>query len=81
MRVGYARVSTKEQSVAMQVDALRAAGCDRVYEEVASGARADRPVLEDLLAHLRGGDVADRCGRTLSGSWTGWGAASNTWSR
>jgi DNA invertase Pin-like site-specific DNA recombinase len=79
MRVGYARVSTKEQSVAMQVDALRAAGCDRVYEEVASGARADRPVLEDLLAHLRAGDVADRSGRTSSGNSTGWGAASSIW--
>jgi DNA invertase Pin-like site-specific DNA recombinase len=70
MRVGYALVSTKEQSVARQVDALRAAGCERVYEEVASGARADRPVLEDLLAHLRGGDVLviwklDRLGRSL----------------
>lgn len=81
MRVGYARVSTKEQSVAMQVDALRAAGCERVYEEVASGARADRPVLEDLLRHLRAGDVADRSGRTSSGSLTGWAAASSTWSR
>ena len=36
MRVGYARVSTKDQSVAMQVDALMAAGCERIYEEVVS---------------------------------------------
>jgi len=70
MKIGYARVSTKDQSLALQLDALREAGCDEVYTEVASGVRAERPVLAELLRHLRGGDVLvvwklDRLGRSL----------------
>jgi DNA invertase Pin-like site-specific DNA recombinase len=70
MRIGYARVSTKEQSFDLQVDALRAAGCEKVYQEVVSGARADRPVLDSLFRELRPGDVLvtwklDRLGRSL----------------
>jgi DNA invertase Pin-like site-specific DNA recombinase len=71
MHVGYARVSTKDQTVDLQVDALTQAGCTKVYTEVISGARAERPVLEQLLETLRAGDVLviwklDRLGRSLT---------------
>lgn len=70
MQIGYARVSTREQSVDLQVDALRKAGCEKVLQEVVSGAKAERPVLDALLADLRRGDVLviwklDRLGRSL----------------
>jgi DNA invertase Pin-like site-specific DNA recombinase len=68
--LGYARVSTTEQQPQLQVDALERAGCYRVFTETASGARADRPVLEQLLDQLRPGDTLvvwklDRLGRSL----------------
>jgi predicted site-specific integrase-resolvase len=47
--LGYARVSTTDQQPHLQVDALTAAGCYRVFTETASGARADRPTLEEVL--------------------------------
>src|SRR6266700_5386130 len=70
MKVGYARVSTRDQHLALQLDALRKAGCRQIYEEVVSRARAERPVLQQTLAHLREGDVLmiwklDRLGRSL----------------
>jgi DNA invertase Pin-like site-specific DNA recombinase len=70
MQIGYARVSTKEQSFDLQVDALRRAGCAKVFQEVVSGAKAERPVLEALLSNMRPGDVLviwklDRLGRSL----------------
>lgn len=70
MKIGYARVSTKEQSFDLQVDALRKAGCKKVYKEIVSGARAERQVLNDLLQNIRSGDVLviwklDRLGRSL----------------
>ena len=70
MQLGYARVSTWDQQLALQVDALRQAGCTTMYEEVLSGAMVERPVLQDLLAQLRAGDVLmiwklDRLGRSL----------------
>lgn len=70
MRVGYARVSTKDQNLDSQVDALREAGCEEVFTEVASGAKTARPILDDVLSRLRAGDVLviwklDRLGRSL----------------
>lgn len=70
MRIGYARVSTKAQSLQSQIDALKQAACEKVYSEVASGAKTQRPVLDELLSHLRQGDVLviyklDRLGRSL----------------
>src|SRR4051794_27924910 len=57
MLVGYARVSTREQNHALQLDALRAAGCERFYTEKASGAQRDRPELRAALDYARGGDT------------------------
>jgi len=68
--LGYARVSTTDQHPQLQVDALEAVGCYRVFTETASGARADRPTLAQLLDQLRPGDTLvvwklDRLGRSL----------------
>ena len=68
--IGYARVSTAEQDSALQTDALHKAGCARVFEDTASGAKTDRPGLADALAYLRDGDVLvvwrlDRLGRSM----------------
>ncbi len=57
MLIGYARVSTDDQDTAVQVAALKAAGCERIYREKASGGRWDRPELHRLLEQLREGDV------------------------
>ena len=54
---GYARVSTKDQSLASQDAQLRAAGCTKIYAEKISGARSDRPELAKLLKRLDQGDV------------------------
>lgn len=56
MRFGYARVSTEEQRLDRQVDSLEKAGCERIFLEKASGAKAGRPELEKLLSALRDGD-------------------------
>lgn len=60
MKLGYARVSTKSQgeSLEEQRRTLTHTGCDRVFSDVASGARAERPGLADLIDHARTGDVA-----------------------
>jgi DNA invertase Pin-like site-specific DNA recombinase len=70
MQIGYARVSTDDQDTAAQAVALKAAGCERIYREKASGGRWDRPELHRLLEQLRKGDVLvvwklDRLSRSL----------------
>ena len=57
MIYGYARVSSEGQSLDAQVEELRAGGCERIFQETASGARRDRQQLKKALAALKGGDV------------------------
>jgi DNA invertase Pin-like site-specific DNA recombinase len=57
MLIGYARVSTRDQTPALQIDALQAAGCEKLFEETASGAQRDRPQLAAALDYLREGDT------------------------
>ena len=57
MLVGYARVSTLDQNPSLQIDALREAGCEKIFVEKTSGARKDRPQLKATLKYLRDGDT------------------------
>lgn len=70
MLIGYARVSTQDQELALQHDELTQAGCKKIYSETMSGARGDRPQLELARQALRAGDVLvvwklDRLGRSV----------------
>src|SRR5215216_3990306 len=72
MLIGYARVSTDEENLNLQIDALEKAGCDKdkIFTDQVSGTKARRPGLEDALSHLRSGDTLvvwrlDRLGRSL----------------
>ena len=70
MLIGYARISTDDQNLALQRDALAAAGCEKIYEDRISGARAERPGLALALEVARAGDTLvvwrlDRLGRSL----------------
>ena len=71
MKIGYARVSTDEQTTDPQIDALRGHGCETIYSENASGKNTDRHELENCLKALRAGDTLtvwrlDRLGRSLA---------------
>jgi DNA invertase Pin-like site-specific DNA recombinase len=70
MLVGYARISTDEQTLDLQMDALHESGCERFFHDVASGTQSDRPGLKEATAFLRDGDTLvvwrlDRLGRSL----------------
>lgn len=70
MLIGYARVSTPDQKLDLQQDALQQAGCERVFTDVASGSKTERPGLAEALAYARAGDTLvvwklDRYGRSL----------------
>ena len=70
MLIGYARVSTHDQTLDLQLDALRKAGCEQLFTDTVSGGGAERPGLEDAYSHLRKGDILvvwrlDRLGRSL----------------
>lgn len=68
--IGYVRISTGEQDTALQLDALNKAGCEKIFEDHASGVRTDRPGLAQALAYAREGDTIivwklDRLGRSM----------------
>lgn len=70
MKVGYVRISTQEQSDDFQIDALKNAGCEKIFSDQISGAKADRPGLKEALEYVRPGDSLvvwrlDRFGRNL----------------
>ena len=70
MIIGYARVSTRDQNLDLQIEALKKAGCERIFKEKISGATKERPELDALLSQLREGDTVvvwklDRLGRSL----------------
>src|SRR3712207_342408 len=70
MLIGYARVSTTDQTLALQQDALNKAGCDKIFTDTISGTKAERPGLEKALHFIRPGDTLvvwrlDRLGRSL----------------
>lgn len=71
MKIGYARVSTLDQNLDLQINALRSAGCELVFQEKISGTKTERPELAKLLQQLRSGDQVvvwklDRLGRSLA---------------
>ena len=71
MRIGYVRVSKQEQHEALQIDALKEAGCDKWFVDKMTGSKAERKGLNEALAYLRPGDTfvvwkLDRAGRSLT---------------
>ena len=71
MLIGYARVSTQDQTLNLQKDALEKAGCTKIFTDIASGSKQDRKGLEEALSHIREGDTLvvwrlDRLGRSIT---------------
>jgi DNA invertase Pin-like site-specific DNA recombinase len=77
MLIGYARVSTQDQTLDLQTDALTRAGCDKIFTDTASGAKIERPGLAEAISHLRSGDtlVVWRLDRLVAG----WSSRSFKW--
>ena len=72
LSIGYARVSTDDQNLALQLDALKKTGCSRVFTDKVGGAKLAKPGLTEALSHLRAGDALvvwklDRLGRSVKG--------------
>lgn len=70
MFIGYARISTKDQNLDLQIDGLKNSGCEKIYFDVSSGSKSSRPQLDDMVKNIRKGDVIviyklDRLGRSL----------------
>lgn len=70
MLIGYVRVSTTDQNLDLQMDALQSSGCNKIYKDIASGAKDDRVGLSEVLNYIRKGDTLvvwklDRLGRSL----------------
>ena len=70
MKIGYARVSTQDQNLSLQLDALNAAGCETIFQEKITGAKKERPELKNMLGQIRQGDVViiwklDRLARSM----------------
>ncbi|MBF0227527.1 MAG: recombinase family protein [Desulfobacterales bacterium] len=71
MLIGYARISTQEQTLEPQIDALSSAGCEKIFTDIASGVKTQRKGLDDAMEYCRKGDILvvwklDRMGRSMS---------------
>ena len=71
MKIGYARVSTPDQKMDLQIDELKKFGCTKIFSEVVTGAKTDRAELKKMLEQVRPGDVIviwklDRLGRAIA---------------
>ncbi len=70
MKIGYCRISTKGQNFDLQLDALNREGCEKIFKDIVSGSKSNRPGLDEMLSQLRAGDIIivyklDRLGRSL----------------